>query len=123
MGKALIVEDNPDNLRLMTKILERGGYAVAATSTGTEALQLVANGCFEIVIMDIDLPDMSGLEAARKIRLADNGKTVPIIAVTSYAMRGDMARILEAGCTGYFEKPIDPLTILEEIHKLIRGKA
>lgn len=122
MAKVLVVEDNADNLRLITKVLDRGGYEVEAAPTGTDGVMLAAGGGFDFIVMDINLPDISGLEAARQIRALESGKTVPIIAVTSYAMRGDMARILEAGCNGYFEKPINPLNILEEIHKLIRRK-
>ena len=121
MPKILVIEDNPDDLRLMRKILEHGGYEVADARNGNDGVALAAAGGFSFIVIDIDLPDINGLEAARRIRAAESGKTVPIIAVTSYAMRGDMARILEAGCNGYFEKPIDPLHILDEIHKLIQG--
>jgi CheY-like chemotaxis protein len=122
MAKVLVVEDNADNLRLIAKVLKRGGYEVEAAANGEEGVRLASAGGFDFIVMDINLPDMSGLEAARRIRAAEGGKDVPIIAVTSYAMRGDMARILEAGCNGYFEKPIDPLNILGEIHKLIGRK-
>lgn len=122
MNKVLVVEDNNDNLRLITKILGRGGYKVESTTNGTDGVRIAGNGGFSFIIMDINLPDMSGLDAARQIRAGDNGRDVPIIAVTSYAMRGDMSRILAAGCDGYFEKPINPLNILDEIHKLIRRK-
>ncbi|MGD9642201.1 MAG: response regulator [Elusimicrobiales bacterium] len=122
MNKVLVVEDNADNLRLISKVLERGGYKVEAAATGTAGIEMAAGGTFAFIVMDINLPDMSGLEAARQIRALESGNEVPIIAVTSYAMRGDMARILAAGCNGYFEKPINPLNILDEIHKLIGRK-
>jgi len=119
MSKVLVVEDNADNLRLISKVLERGGYAVDAAACGTDGVNLAAKEKFSFVVMDINLPDMDGLEAAKQIRKTGLDKNVPIIAITSYAMRGDMARILAAGCNGYFEKPIDPLGILAEIHRIL----
>jgi CheY-like chemotaxis protein len=71
------------------------------------------------VIMDINLPDIDGFEATRRIRKSGTNGDIPIIAITSYAMAGDMDRIIAAGCTGYFEKPIDPLTIADNIHALL----
>jgi len=122
MEKVLVVEDNPDNLRLITKILERGGYAVASAPNGTDGVAMAQKETFSFIVMDINLPDISGLEASKRIRKDGLCKDAPIIAITSYAMRGDMARILAAGCNGYFEKPIDPLNILEEIHKITGRK-
>jgi len=122
MKKVLVVEDNPDNLRLITKILERGGYAVASAPNGTDGVAMAQKETFSFIVMDINLPDISGLEASKRIRKDGLCKDAPIIAITSYAMRGDMARILAAGCNGYFEKPIDPLNILEEIHKITGRK-
>jgi len=119
MTKVLVVEDNPDNLRLITKVLERGGYQVTPTDNGIGGVDLAMKERFSFIIMDLDLPDIDGLEATRRIRNTGIDKDIPIIATTSYAMRGDRARILAAGCNGYFEKPIDPLTILTEIHKII----
>lgn len=122
MEKVLVVEDTPDNLRLITKILERGGYAVASAPNGTDGVAMAQKETFSFIVMDINLPDISGLEASKRIRKDGLCKDAPIIAITSYAMRGDMARILAAGCNGYFEKPIDPLNILEEIHKITGRK-
>ncbi|HAT72617.1 MAG TPA: response regulator [Elusimicrobia bacterium] len=119
MAKVLVVEDNGDNLRLISKVLERGGYTVGAAVNGTDGVNLAMKEKFSFIVMDINLPDMDGLEAAKRIRETGIDKDVPIIAITSYAMRGDMARILAAGCSGYFEKPIDPLKILAEIHRII----
>lgn len=119
MPKVLIIEDNPDNLRLMTKILQRGGYEVASAVNGLEGVAMGIQDGYAFIVLDINLPDIDGLEVARRIRGHANGGDVPIIAITSYAMRGDMDHILGAGCNGYFEKPINPLNILDEIHRLI----
>lgn len=70
--------------------------------------------------MDIDLPDSNGLEVAKEIKMNPLCQHVPVIAITSFAMKGDRERILDSGVDGYFEKPIDPLTIIKDIHKLLR---
>lgn len=119
MPKVLVVEDNRDNLRLISKVLERGGYEVVPAFTGEEGVAIAGREKFSFVVMDINLPDIDGLAATRRIRAGGVNSGIPIIAITSYAMRGDMARILAAGCNGYFEKPIDPLRILDDIHRII----
>jgi CheY-like chemotaxis protein len=118
MKKVLVVEDNRDNLRLITYALERHGYEVNAAETGVRGVELAISERPLFIVMDIDLPDIDGYEATRRIRASEAGN-IPIIAITSYAMAGDMDRILAAGCTGYFEKPIDPLTIIDKIHALL----
>lgn len=119
MKKVLVIEDNKDNMRLITYALQRAGYEVVASATGEEgvALAIREKPCF--ILMDINLPGIDGLEATRRIRSSEADGRIPIIAITSYAMRGDMEKILAAGCNGYFEKPIDPLTIVDKIHKII----
>jgi CheY-like chemotaxis protein len=119
MKKVLVIEDNKDNLKLITYALERNGYEVVAAETGVKGVELAISDppCF--VIMDINLPDIDGFEATRRIRQSSSNGDIPIIAITSYAMAGDMDRIIAAGCTGYFEKPIDPLTIADNIHALL----
>lgn len=122
MKRVLVIEDNPDNLELIRCILARNGYEVLAAATGEEgvALALSENPCF--ILMDIDLPGIDGLEATRMIRASAataSAPPVPILAITSYAMSGDMEDILRAGCDGYFEKPIDPLRIMDEIHAIL----
>lgn len=119
MKKVLVVEDNSDNLRLITYALHRSGYEVIAADTGLKGVELAIAERPAFIIMDINLPDIDGLEATRRIRRSGANGTIPIIAITSYAMAGDMDHVLDAGCTGYFEKPIDPLTIMDKIHALL----
>jgi CheY-like chemotaxis protein len=119
MKKVLVVEDNGDNLRLITYALQRCGYEVIAAETGVKGVDLAIRERPAFIIMDINLPDIDGLEATRRIRKSGANGTIPIIAITSYAMAGDMDLVLAAGCTGYFEKPIDPLTIMDKIHALL----
>ena len=121
MKKVLVIEDNSDNLRLITYALRRSGYEVIAANTGLRGVELAVAERPAFIIMDINLPDIDGLEATRRIRQSGVNGTIPIIAITSNAMAGDMDRALNAGCTGYFEKPIDPLTIIDKIHKLLWG--
>lgn len=119
MKKVLVVEDNSDNLRLITYALHRYGYEVIFAETGIKGVELAISERPAFIVMDINLPDIDGLEATRRIRKSAANGSIPIIAITSYAMAGDMDLVMEAGCTGYFEKPIDPLTIMGRIHALL----
>ena len=119
MKKVLVVEDDKDNLDLMTYVLKRAGYEVITAETGEEGVELAISERPLFIIMDINLPGIDGLEATRRIRTSEADANIPIIAITSFAMRGDMEKVLSAGCYGCFEKPIDPLTIIEQIHKLL----
>ncbi|MEW6600046.1 MAG: response regulator [Nitrospirota bacterium] len=119
MKKVLVIEDNMDNTRLITYALRRHGYEVDSASTGEDGVDLAVRSDHCFIIVDINLPGIDGLETIRRIRDSEADGEVPIIAITSYAMQGDMEKILEAGCSAYFEKPIDPLTIVDCIHKSI----
>lgn len=121
MKKVLVVEDNGDNLKLISYALRRSGYEVIAADTGGRGVELAISERPAFILMDINLPDIDGLEATRRIRQSGANGTIPIIAITSYAMAGDMDLVLAAGCTGYFEKPIDPLTIMDKIHALLES--
>jgi CheY-like chemotaxis protein len=106
-------------LRLITYALRRHDYEVISAETGLLGVELAISEHPAFILMDINLPDIDGLETTRRIRRSGANGTVPIIAITSYAMAGDMDMVLDAGCTGYFEKPIDPLTIMDKIHDLL----
>ena len=123
MEKVLVIEDNRDNMRLITYALKRHGYEVIAAETGVRGVELAVNEQPRFIIMDINLPDIDGLEATKRIRQSPADGSIPIIAITSYAMAGDMDNMLAAGCTGYFEKPIDPLTIVDKIHEVLARSA
>jgi two-component system cell cycle response regulator DivK len=119
MRAVLVIEDNDDNLKIVTYALQRAGHKVLAAETGEEGLKLAVAKRPEFILMDINLPGMDGIETTKRIRASEAGGSVPIIAVTSYAMTGDREKILAAGCNGYIEKPIDPITIVDQIHKII----
>ena len=117
MKRVLVVEDNKDNLRLISYALEKEGYEVISAETGEEGIDLALKETYLFILMDIDLPGIDGVETTKRMR--DSGVKVPIIAITSYAMSGDRQKIMEAGCNGYFEKPINPITIMDSIHEIV----
>ena len=122
MKTVLVVEDNKDNLQIITYALRRAGYEVVAAETGEEGVEMAIAGHPFFIVTDINLPGIDGIELTRRIRASEIHGSIPIIAITSRAMRGDRETVLAAGCNGYFEKPFDPLTIVEQIHAVI-GRA
>jgi two-component system cell cycle response regulator DivK len=119
MKRVLVIEDNSDNLRLITYVLKKASYEVIPAKNGETGVDLALRENPYFIIIDINLPDIDGFTVTQRIRSAESGRTVPIIAITSHAMLGDRERVLAAGCSGYFEKPIDPLTIMDRIHEVI----
>ena len=108
----LVAEDNPVNQMLICKILEKRGYRVQPVEDGERAVEAVRGGGIDVVLMDIQMPRMDGLEATRLIRQSGDGARVPIIALTAHAMRGDEERCRQAGCDEYLSKPVDPDELL-----------
>lgn len=119
MKTALIIEDNDNNLELIRFILQQAGYRVRFAMTGLEGVQQALTIPPDFIVLDIQLPDINGLEVLKQIRANPVGQAVPIIAMTSYAMSGDKERLLSAGCTSYIEKPIDPMTVIAQIEAVI----
>lgn len=120
MKKILIVEDNEKNMYLISFILKKNSYEVIETTSGEESVELAIKERPDLILMDIQLPGIDGLEATKRIRASKADGEIPIIALTSYAMTGDKERALAAGCTGYIEKPIVPETFIAEIEKYIK---
>jgi CheY-like chemotaxis protein len=108
--RVLLAEDNAVNRKVATKLLEKRGHHVVVTSNGKEALAALQKGPYDLVLMDVQMPDMDGLEATRKIRGLEQGTGFhqQIIALTAHAMIGDRERCLEAGMDGYLTKPLRP---------------
>ncbi len=119
MKRILVVEDNEDNMRLVRFILEETGYEVIEARDGAEGVALAVQEKPDLIIMDIQLPDIDGLEATKRIRASEAAGEVPIVALTSFAMAGDKEKALAAGCTGYIEKPINPETFMAEIKEYL----
>jgi len=115
MKRILLVEDNEANRYLITFILKKKGYEVIEAIDGLTGIKFALQEKPDLIIMDIQLPDINGLEATRRIRASDANGDIPIIALTSYAMAGDRNKALDAGCTGYIEKPINPEIFLGQI--------
>ena len=105
--KVLIVEDNHLNMRLIEMILESDNYTLLKATDGQEALDIAAREHPDLVLMDIRLPKLNGLEVARKLKKNAQLSHIPIIALTAHAMKGDMEKAIEAGCDSYISKPID----------------
>jgi two-component system cell cycle response regulator DivK len=119
MKTALIIEDNDNNLELIRFILERAGYNIRFAMTGLEGVQQALTIPPDFIILDIQLPDINGLEVLKRIRAHVVGKLIPIIAMTSYAMTGDREKLLSEGCTAYIEKPIDPTQVVAQIEEAL----
>lgn len=119
--KILVIEDNEQNMYLMQFLLESKGYAVLQAYTGLDGIKIAETKDPDIILLDIQLPEMDGYAVAKHLRSIPALEKIPIIAVTSYAMAGDRERILAAGATDYIEKPINPQTFIDQIKVHFRG--
>ena len=118
-GTILYVEDNPDNRNLVRRVLEAEGYKVLEANNAAQALDRLLTMPTNLILMDINMPDMDGYALTAKIKSMPEYKKIPIIAVTANVMRGDRERSLEAGCDGYIQKPIDIDTITLQIERFL----
>ena len=118
--RVLLAEDNPVNQKVMCALLERQGHDVALAVTGTEALAALAQHTFDVVLMDVQMPEMTGFEATERIRRGEDGtgRHVPIIAMTAHAMKGDRERCLSYGMDGYISKPVHARELWEALQNL-----
>ena len=111
----MIVEDNELNMKLFTDLLEANGYATVQTRSGLDATELARHHRPDLILMDIQLPDVSGLQVISWIKGDAELRATPIIAITAFAMKGDEEKIREGGCDAYLSKPISVVTFLETI--------
>jgi two-component system cell cycle response regulator DivK len=111
-AQILVVEDNEKNMKLFRDVLGATGYTTIAAFSGEEALALAAEETPDLVLMDIQLPDIDGLEALRRLRADERTAAVPVLALTAQAMRGDRERFLEAGFDGYVSKPVNVVELI-----------
>ena len=115
----LVVEDNELNMKLFHDLLEANGYNIVQTRNGLEAIDLAREHHPDLILMDIQLPEVSGLEVTKWIKEDDELRTIPVIAVTAFAMKGDEERIRQGGCEAYLSKPISVTKFLETVKTYI----
>ncbi|SHO65864.1 two-component system, cell cycle response regulator DivK [Pseudoxanthobacter soli DSM 19599] len=119
----LIVEDNELNMKLFHDLLEAHGYATLQSRHGREALEIVRARRPDLIVMDIQLPEISGLDVTKSIKADPDLKSIPVIAVTAFAMKGDEERIRQGGCEAYLSKPISIAKFLETIRSFLKDEA
>ena len=118
----LYIEDNPDNRTLIRRILTAEGYTIIEAGHATEALEIIKTARVDLILMDINMPDVDGYTLTTQIRGMPGFGAVPIVALTANVMRGDRERSLEAGCDGYIQKPIDIDILPQQIERYLRKK-
>ncbi|MBK66841.1 MAG: two-component system response regulator [Rickettsiales bacterium] len=119
--KVLIVEDNELNMKLFHDLLEANGYETVETSDGHSVVELARSVKPDLILMDIQLPEVSGLEVTSWLKDDDELKDIPVIAVTAFAMKGDEEKIREGGCEDYISKPISVVHFLEVVKKYLEA--
>src|SRR5580700_161956 len=119
MTTILVAEDNPVNCELLRELLEARGYSVIEAPDGQEALRMIEQSHPDIVLLDIGMPVLDGFAVIRKIRENPSLATLPVLAITAYAMRGDQEKILNSGFDGYLSKPLNPLSLTAELDRLL----
>ena len=117
----MIVEDNELNMKLFHDLLEAHGYATIQTRNGKDALALARKHRPHLILMDLQLPEVSGLEGPRGLKADPELCTIPVIAVTAYAMKGDEERIREGGCEAYISKPISVIGFIQTVREFVEA--
>jgi CheY-like chemotaxis protein len=119
MKRVLVIEDNEDNMKVITFILEKHSYHTIRAENGKRGIELAELEKPDFIILDIQLPDIDGIVVLKEILSSKILGNIPIIAMTSPALVGDREKMLNAGCNGYIEKPIDPVRIMSQIKKIV----
>ena len=119
MKTGLIIEDNEDNMMLISRLLQKAGYLTLWAPNGCKGLEMATSQSPDFILLDIQLPDIDGTEVLQRLRNSPQGKSIPVIVVTSYAMAGDREKFLAAGSNAYLEKPIDPVRVISQIKAVV----
>ncbi len=117
----LIVEDEPKNLTLLRDLLQVSGYSTIEATDGKQGVELAKTSKPDLILMDVQMPVMDGIEASRILKADATTSNIPVLALTSYAMKGDEERILQAGCDGYLAKPFDIKELLKRVAEYLSG--
>ena len=120
--KILLVEDDYVNMRLVKHILESEGYTMLKATTGQEALEQVAVDLPDLILMDVQLPDMDGMMVVKTLKQNPRNQDIPILALTAYAMKGDRERIMQMGCNQYISKPIEIKDFIRTVRHYLEGE-
>ena len=115
----LIVEDNELNMKLFNDLLQAHGYNTLQTKDGREVMEITRKNKPDLILMDIQLPEISGLEITKMLKADDDLRTIPVVAVTAFAMKGDEQKIRSGGCDGYIAKPISVASFLQTVSKFL----
>ena len=118
-ARILVIEDHEDNRRIVRDLLTSRGYDIVEAATGADGVQLAIAHRPDLILMDIDLPDIDGYEATRRLKADPALRSIPVVAVTSYALSGDEATALAAGCDAYVAKPFSPRALLAKVQELV----
>ena len=121
-GLILYVEDNVDNRTLIRRILMAEGYEIVEAENATSAMEKIKEIKPDLILMDINMPDVDGYTLTARIRTVPGYESVPIVALTANVMRGDREKSLEAGCDGYIQKPVDIDTLPQQVERFMRKK-
>ena len=117
----LVVDDNPENLKLILMILATAGYELLTANDANEAQRSIARSRPDLILLDLQLPGMDGLEFTRRLKAAPETCGIPVVAVTAYAMKGDEHKARSAGCDGYLAKPVDKHLLREVVRKFLES--
>ncbi|MBA3718211.1 MAG: response regulator [Actinobacteria bacterium] len=119
--RVLVVEDNEKNMKLFRDVLQAKGYFTLEATSGEEAVELASEHVPDLILMDVQLPGIDGVEALARIRADERTASIPVVALTAQAMSGDRERFLEAGFDGYISKPVDVLEFIETVARYCGG--
>lgn len=123
MPKILLIEDNEQNRDALSRRLQRQGYTIVIAVDGKEGIAMAQSALPDVILMDLNLPDVDGWEATRRLKAAAETQAIPVMAMTAHAIAGDRERALEAGCDDYHAKPVDFPRLLTQIEALLKKSA
>lgn len=118
-ARILIVDDNELNLELASDVLEMEGFEVQTAMSGTKGIRLAEQWCPDLILMDLRMPEMSGLDVLQVLREREGTRDIPVVVLTASAMKGDKERLLNSGFSAYLSKPIDPASFGQEVQSLL----